>query len=218
MGRRRTRLGLFGGCGTFIWLSLTSSIAFGRYLTSAVIFGAILAGRLVGRLVERSSNGWQKPALAIAAVLVLSGCTTSFVESVTAPAPVQPVTQLARYLEQHHLKRGIGDYWSASIVTVVSNDAVVVRPVSTLQGGLEIGRYLSQSSSTWYGGGFQFLVYNAVCPGMMSRVGQLWRRSVPARHVAVVGRWRVLTFAHDLTIRTDGSYAPQPWATRSQTG
>ena len=79
-------------------------------------------------------------------------------------APVQPATQLANYLEQHHLTKGIGDYWSASIVTVVSCDAVVVRPVSTLSGGLEIGRYLSQSSSTWYGGGFQFLVYNGVVP------------------------------------------------------
>ena len=49
-------------------------------------------------------------------------------------------------------------------MTVVSSDEVVVRPVSTLAGGEQIGRYLRQSSSTWYGGGFQFLVYNAVVP------------------------------------------------------
>ena len=85
----------FAGCGTFIWLSLTSSIAFGRYLTAAIIFGAILAGRLVGKIAERASVGWSKLALGVAALLVTAGCATSFANSVTATAPVQPVSQLA---------------------------------------------------------------------------------------------------------------------------
>ena len=204
--------GLFAGCGTFIWLSLTSSIAFGRYLTSAIIFGTILAGRLVGKIGERASNGWPKAALAGAAALVLAGCASTFVSSVTTTAPVQPVSQLARYLEQHHLTRGIGDYWSASIVTVVSSDAVVVRPVTTLAGGEQIGRYLRQSSSTWYGGGFQFLVYNAVVPWDDVEAQSALASFGAPKHVAVVGRWHVLTWAHDLTIRTDGTFAPQPWA------
>ena len=47
----------FGGCGTFIWLSFSNSIAFGRYLSAALIFGAILAGRLVGRVVDLVGDG-----------------------------------------------------------------------------------------------------------------------------------------------------------------
>jgi len=208
--------GFFAGCGTFIWLSLTSSIAFGRYLTSAIIFGAILAGRLVGKIAERADIGWPKAALAGAAVLVFAGCASTFVSSVTMAEPVQPVSQLARYLEQHHLTRGIGDYWSASIVTVVSSDAVVVRPVSTLAGGEQIGRYVRQSSSTWYGGGFQFLVYNAVVPWDDVEAQSALVSFGAPQHVAVVGRWHVLTWAHDLTIRTDGTFAPQPWATHER--
>jgi hypothetical protein len=207
-------IAFFAGCGTFIWLSLTSSIAFGRYLTSAIIFGAILAGRLVGRIAERVPRGLPEQVMSAVAVIVAAGCATTFATSLTIAAPVQPVTQLANYLEQHHLTKGIGDYWSASIVTVVSSDAVVVRPVSTLSGGLEIGRYLRQSSSTWYGGGFQFLVFNSVVPwDDVDGLSALHSFGTP-RHVATVGRWEVFTWAHDLTIRTDGSYAPQPWAAR----
>lgn len=210
--------GFFAGCGTFVWLSLTSSIAFGRYFTAAIIFGAILAGRLVGKIAEHASIGWSKVALAGIAVLVTAGSASTFVSSITATAPVQPVSQLARYLEQHHLTRGIGDYWSASIVTVVSSDEVVVRPVSTLAGGEQIGRYLRQSSSTWYGGGFQFLVYNAVVPWDDVEAESALASFGPPRHVAVVGRWQVVTYPHDLTIRSDGTFAPQPWAKHKRAG
>ncbi len=204
--------GFFGGCGTFIWLSFSASIAFGRYLSSAIIFGAILAGRLAGKVVERARDLLPRLALAAVAAFAAIGCAVGFADTLTATAPVQPVSQLASYLEQHHLTKGIGDYWSASIVTVVSSQAVVVRPVTTLLGGQQIGRYLRQSSSTWYGGGFQFLVYNAVVPWDDVEAQSALASFGPPRTDAVVGRWHVMTWAHDLTIRPDGSYAPQPWA------
>jgi len=103
-------------------------------------------------------------------------------------------------------------------VTVVSSDAVVVRPVTTLLGGQQIGRYLRQSSSSWYGGGFEFLVYNSVAPWDDVEAQSALASFGPPRHVAVVGNYRVLTWAHDLTIRTDGSFAPQPWAHPHQAG
>jgi hypothetical protein len=204
--------GFFAGCGTFIWLSLTASIAFGRYLTAALIFGAILAGRLVGNIAERASDRVPRVILAGAAVLVLVGNATTFVNSLTIATPVQPAAQLASYLEQHHLTKGIGDYWSASIVTVVSSDAVVVRPVSTLIGGQQIGRYLRQSSSSWYGGGFEFFVYNASAPWDDVDASSARASFGRPQHVAVVGRYQVLTWAHDLTIPPNGDFAPQPWS------
>lgn len=208
----------FGSCATFIWLSFSPSIAFGRYLTAAVIFGSILAGRLVGKIAERASNGWPRAVLTGTAALVVIGCIASFVGTLTTAQPVQPANQLAGYLEQHHLTRGIGDYWSSSIVTVVSSDAVVVRPVDTLAGGEHIGRYLRQSSSSWYQEGFEFLVYNAVHPWDDVDAQSALASFGPSRHVAVVGRYRVLTWAHDLTIPTNGSYAPQPWTQPKQDG
>ncbi len=210
--------GFFAGCGTYIYLSLTASIAFARYLNAAVIFGAILAGRLVGKIAERTGDPLPRAALAAVAALMLIGNATTFANSLTLPAPVQPASKLASYLEQHHLTRGIGDYWSASIVTVVSSDAVVVRPVATLLGGEQIGRYLRQSSSTWYGGGFEFMVFNAAAPWDDVDASSALASFGPPQHVAVVGIYRVLTWARDLTILPNGDFAPQPWAQHKRAG
>jgi len=183
-----------------------------------VIFGAILAGRLVGKIAERTGDPLPRAALAAVAALMLIGNATTFANSLTLPAPVQPASKLASYLEQHHLTRGIGDYWSASIVTVVSSDAVVVRPVATLLGGEQIGRYLRQSSSTWYGGGFEFMVFNAAAPWDDVDASSALASFGPPQHVAVVGIYRVLTWARDLTILPNGDFAPQPWAQHKRAG
>jgi hypothetical protein len=116
--------GFFGGCSTFVWFSFSSQAPFGRYLTAAMIFGSILGARLAGQIAGRATNGWPRIVLAGVAGLVVLGYATTFVNTLTTPSPAQPAVGLAAYLEQHHLTRGIGDYWSASIVTVESSDSL----------------------------------------------------------------------------------------------
>jgi hypothetical protein len=204
--------GFFGGCAIFVWFSFPSVAPFGRYLTSAVIFGSILGARLAGKIAERVKSRWPSVAVTGVAALVAVGYGSTFVNSLTTPSPVQPAVSLATYLEQHDLTKGIGDYWSASIVTVESSDAVVVRPVVTLSGDHHIVRYTRLSSSAWYGGGFEFLVYNATAPWAGVDAQSARASFGPPQHVAAVGPYHVLTWAHDLTLRGDGTYAPQPWA------
>ncbi len=206
--------GFMGGCATFVWFSFSSVAPFGRYLTSAVIFGSILGARLAGRIAERVADGWPRVAVAAVAVLVVLGYATTFVNTLTTPAPMQPTAGLTTYLEQNHLTKGIGDYWSASIVTVESSDTVVVRPVVTLVGDPHIVRYMRLSSSTWYGAGFEFLVYNATTTWGGVDAQSALASFGPPQHVAAVGPYDVLTWAHDLTVRGDGTYAPQSWAHR----
>jgi hypothetical protein len=204
--------GFFGGCSTFVWFSFSSQAPFGRYLTAAMIFGSILGARLAGQIAERATDGWPRIVLAGVAGLVVLGYATTFVNTLTTPSPAQPAVSLAAYLEQHHLTRGIGDYWSASIVTVESSDSVVVRPVVTRAGGQHVVRYRRLSSSAWYGGGFEFLVYNATVPWGGVDAQSALASFGPPQHVAAVGPYHVLTWAHDLSLRGDGTYAPQPWA------
>lgn len=114
---------------TFVLLALAPDMKYSRYLTGGVIFGAILAGRIVGRLVERIPRGrtaWMAGAAGTATILCFAA---GWVANVSQPVPVQPAAQLAGFLEAHHLVRGIGGYWSSSIVTVVSRGQVKVRPV-----------------------------------------------------------------------------------------
>ncbi len=205
--------GFFGGCATFVWFAFSPQAPFGRYLNAAVIFGSILGARLAGKAAERAKDGWPRIAVAGVAGLVAIGYATTFANTLTTPAPVQPAARLAVYLEQHHLTRGIGDYWSASIVTVESTDAVVVRPVVT-HGDDHVVRYTRLSSSSWYKEGFEFLVYNAASPWGGVDARSALASFGPPEHVATVGRYQVLTWAHDLLLRADGTYVPQPWAHR----
>jgi hypothetical protein len=205
-------IAFFGGCATFVWFTLSATAPFGRYLTSAVIFGSILAARLVGRIAEWTREGWPRVAFTGIAGLVVLGYGASFVNTLTTQPPVQPAASLASYLEQHHLTKGIGDFWSASIVTVESSGDVVVRPVVTLDGGSHLVRYTRLSSSSWYGGGFEFLVYNASAPWAGVDEESAVASFGPPQHVAAVGPYNVTTWTHDLSIRGDGTYAPQRWA------
>lgn len=196
--------GFFGGCVVYVWLSLSSAGAFGRYLTPALIFGTILAGRLVGKVAERIRSLALRGVVTVAAVLVSVGYLATFTSTLTTAAPYQPAVELTSYLTEHHLTRGIGDYWSASIVTVESSDAISVRPVVERPGG-RLGRYMRQSTSTWYGGGFQFLVYRATVPwGGVDATSAAASFGTP-KSIVAVGPYRVLTWSHDLAVRRDGT-------------
>jgi hypothetical protein len=65
-------------------------------------------------------------------------------------------------------------------------------------------------TSSWYGGGFQFFVYNTALP-WQSVDGQSAAASFgPPLHVTSVGTYRVLTWGHDLSVPVNGddvSYA-----------
>jgi len=154
---------------------LLVGVAFRPLSDVRVVFGSILGARLASQLAERARVGWRE--------LFWPGCWSrgyrvreTFVNTLTTRSPTQPAVRLAAYLEQHHLTKGIGDYWSASIVTVESSDSVVVRPVVTNSSSYHVVRYTRLSSSAWYGGGFEFLVYNATAPGEASTRSRRWHR------------------------------------------
>jgi hypothetical protein len=195
-----------GGCATYVSLSLVSSSVYERYLTSVVIFGSILAGRLVGRVGERLRTSRSKAVLVAAAGLVAAGYFATFAGSLTTPPPVPPSTALVGYLEQRGLTRGIGDYWSSSIATVESSDAVIIRPVTTEPGTGYLGRYMRQTTSSWYRVSFEFFVYNTALPWNSVDVQTAAASFGPPIHVASVGTYRVVSWGHDVSVPGDGHY------------
>ena len=74
------------------------------------------------------------------------------------PAPVSKAAVLASWLEEHDLHDGVGDYWSASIVTVESSGSVEVRPVFSPDDRRLVG-YNRNSSTDWYKESFRFVVF-----------------------------------------------------------
>jgi hypothetical protein len=195
--------GCIGGVVTFLKLATTNDFNYDRYLTSAVIFGCILAGRLVGRWVSAIGATrilWSAAALGLAVI----GSFSLGVDNVLAsPALVQPATRLGIFLESHHLDYGLGDYWSASITTVATNGAVIVRPVISDPAG-KLVRYGRQSSATWYAGrSFEFLVYDTAALFGVD-TGLAARTFGNPADTYVVGIYRVLVWTHPIQVSTAG--------------
>lgn len=196
---------LFADVGVYLVLTTSGDPGFLRYLTAAVIFGAILAGRWVGRMAAAlPSVRPTKRTVATCALAVVAASTVAFGFTLTGTVPKQPVTQLDRFLEARQLDVGIGDYWSSSIATVTTDGAVKVRPVISTPAG-RVVRYQRQSSASWYRNQpFDFLVYDTKRP--WGGVGPHSASSTfgPAARTYKVGPYRVLVWHHPLFVRAKG--------------
>jgi hypothetical protein len=202
--------GCLGGLIVFVALTPASVEAYDRYLTSAVIFACILAARLVGHWVSAGAsihlNRWAA-GIALACVLAFVGADAFVINAGDAQSgPARPAAQLGRFLEAHGLHNGIGDYWSSSIVTVGTDGAVTIRPVTVNPAG-RVVRYERQSSGAWYAGqSFQFLVYNTAIPeGVDSTLAA--STFGPIERTYRVGPYRVLVWPHLLSV-TPAGYDP----------
>jgi hypothetical protein len=190
-------------------------LEYARYLAPALIFAAILAGRMVARAVTtlraRSAALHTSVSRTGAAALVgravgvvgvaVSLCFAAGLGyNLAQPDPGQPGAQLASFLETHHLTNGVGSYWAASIITVESRGKVTIRPV-VAGSGSQIRRYPRESDAAWYSGQrFQFFVYNLAIPwgsDNSTSATATWGR--PMRTYAV-GTFRVLVWPKPLVV------------------
>jgi hypothetical protein len=170
-----------------------------RYLSPFVVFGSLLAARTAGRWVAAIGPGWPRRALASAGGVVTALFAASFV--ITAVQPVQPVTgsQLAAFLADRGLTNGIGTYWTSTMTTVASGGQVSIRPVISDHGRLV--RYGRQGTADWYTGQqFQFLVYDTTDPWGGVDADTAAATFGPVASTYRLGGYRVLTWAHPLTI------------------
>jgi hypothetical protein len=162
-------LALIADFAVAVRLILYNDISFARYLTAAVIFGVVLTGRLAARLTSRlSAEDGRSPMLRVlgfSGLAIVAALAAGFGFGLAQTAPVQPAVLTAQFLEAHHLSRGVGDYWSASILTVESGGAVEVRPIAQPFRGSPLLPY-ERGNTGWYGRSqkFNFLVYNTLYP------------------------------------------------------
>ncbi len=194
----------FGDIGIFLRLDSPGMPPFSRYLSAAIIFGAILAARAVGRIAESSRHRLVGHATLACCAVLTAAFGLGYADSLRGPAAGVPTAGLIAFLEQHHLYRGLGDYWTSSVMTVQSNEQVVVRPVVDGPQG-KVVRYERNSNVRWYGPHqqYQFLVYNATMPLINAAAAQA-TFGAPA-HTYVLGGYRVLTYAHSIHVSIYGA-------------
>ncbi len=200
-------------CGDLVvFLALTqgSAPSDARYLTAAVIFGSVLAARLVARctarllVVRRRLAPWAVKFAAVAATAVVGVLATGLAFNLTTTQPTRAYAQIGALLEAHGLHEGVGDYWSSSIVTVETNDDVLVRPVALAPDG-RLVRYARESTSSWYlDQHFNFLVYNTLLPfGSVDTATAVATFGRVARTYHL-GSLEVLVWAHPFTVSAHG--------------
>jgi len=122
-------------------------IADTREIASVLPFGAVLAGRLVaGRLAR---PGRVPAAASTAGAGLLAGYAAMLAFNISQPPVISPPAALAAWLSTHHLTRGLGGYWQANGVTLLSGGAVQVRAVDDVNGQLIAGSYW-EADRSWY--------------------------------------------------------------------
>ena len=135
--------------------------------------------------------------LLAAGSLLVAGCfVAGSILQVSQPVPPETGSGLASFLEQHHLDRGIGDYWLASITTVESGGHVVVRPVVPANDG-EPEAYNKGEVPGWFAGvPFRFLVVTdgSADEEMARGAVRAWGR--PSRRFELGGDVTVLVWPH----------------------
>ncbi len=194
-------LAVFADLVVFIVLTTSNDPGFLRYLTAAVIFGAVLAGRWVGRLAASlpSAPRVRRGAAAVC-LAVVAALAAAFGFTLSGPMPKQSFAQLDTFLEARQLDVGIGDYWSASITTVATGGVVTVRPVISTPGG-RVVRYQRQSAAPWYTNQpFEFLVYNTARPWGGIDATTASSTFGPVIRTYVIGPYRVLVWRHPLYV------------------
>lgn len=195
-------IAILGSLSTYAYLAVTGSDAEGRYLSAGIIFAVVLTARVLAR--TKMANLPLRRSVEVLSTVVAIAIVIGGVYTATSSPPPQPETALISLLRSHHLHDGLGGYWSASITTVKSNDAIKVRPVISGPDG-RIERYARQSLDSWYANtGANFLVYYANV-----NVDAITRASAratfgPARHVYSVGPYRVLVYAHPIHVAIKG--------------
>ncbi len=175
-----------------------------RYLTVTVVFASILGGRLVARAWPKLPAGWTVRALAIFGLALSLSFAAGVGYSLSGPEPSNEVPMLVAWLEAHDLRWGIGDYWAASITTVQSSGAVIVRPVAAGNGGA-LQQMTTLSSPSWYAGQeWQFLVYGKPFIDNVDLDAALRTWGPPAQ-IHVIGPYHVLVWNHPVVLPNPAS-------------
>jgi hypothetical protein len=188
----------------FIIFTTAADQDFSRYLTGAVVFGSVLAGRAACRTAVLLGPSALRRGCAVLGAALMVALAVGVAFTITAAAPGRPYEQLGAFLEAHHFENGMGDYWSSSITTVATSEAVTVRPVVADASG-RLVRYERQSFAGWYAGAsFQFLVYDtAHLWGDVDLASATETFGSPSQ-IYTVGTYRVLVWSHPLSV-TDPS-------------
>lgn len=144
-----------------------------RYLMPILVFGAILAARaLPAMLASLPTQRFRSASLILLLVLatgLIADQSVAATRWVTSPSWMSSTAfaKVAQWLEARRLTCGVGEYWTSSIITALSDGSVTVRPATAPPGG-RLAPLLWLSDAHWYHGAKEprFAIWRAGDPGL----------------------------------------------------
>jgi hypothetical protein len=113
----------------FVLSTLPYDLLSARQIVSTLPLGAVLVGRVYGARLTGSLRAARRYLPALVASLL--GLAVAFGVQAAAARPVPAANQnIAQWLVAHRLRYGLGGYWSANVITVVTGGQVQVVPLS----------------------------------------------------------------------------------------
>ena len=170
----------------FILSAHPGDLASARYLVPLLIYGTLLVALAWSALgIERKYFQYLLP-------VILLSYAVGFTIRTMAPIAANP-TDAVEYIESKGLKEGYGSYWSAGILTVMSNGDLHVRQVTPGPGGVLVP-YRWLSAAQWYDApDARFAVFDSreFIPDI-SRAVMMWGqpqeiKTIDGYHIAIWG-------------------------------
>ena len=152
--------------------------------------GAVLAAR---KLTVPIIDGRHLPAFA--ALLACFGLVLA--HDVVQPPPPNPDSQLATWLDGHHLDYGLATWWQASAVTLDSGGTVLVRPVNRNEASGHLMSLQRDSIASWYTASqhdARFLILPDFHMSCVNGTHYQWMKTVNDDFGAPAGKYRVAGF------------------------
>ncbi|MGD0557684.1 MAG: hypothetical protein ABSA93_22230 [Streptosporangiaceae bacterium] len=209
--RRRASLTeqvMTGGVVLNLLLFATSNVAKMDAHEMAIVlpFSAVLAGRAIASLaasdrVRQALGRSGRRVVTVVGVAALAGYLACLIGTDTLPPAGPGQTQLASFLEDHHLTHGIAGYWEASIVTVDTHNQVQIRAIDDFE------KFLWGAKTSWYEGDANFVVeekgYDFKQPSQA--IAQLTAKFGIPRKTYVFGDYVVMVYNKNLLAEVHGS-------------
>jgi hypothetical protein len=163
-----------------------------RFLVPAILFSATLSVRQISGVFDavRNTNRrfFLRGALVLLAVIAVAIGTWQSASRTGQPRMGQtPSMTSARWLASRSLSQGVGEYWSANLVTAMSGNTVAVRSVVPDQGRLV--PYIWVEDRRFYAAPPLFVIWHE--PNQTGVTEALVRASYPVCTVDLVAGYRI---------------------------
>jgi hypothetical protein len=175
--------------------TLAVAVYASREFDPVLPFAAVLAGRL---LADRVLKVRLLPAVLL---VVLAGYLGGLGYALAQPAVPAQNQQLATWLSEHHLYRGLSGYWQSSIVTLATQEHVRVLQLTVA--GDRVVPYVTEVKVTWYNPRYNSANFVVLAPAVAEYSGFSDKTAVLATfgqpaHDYHVGPYQILVYSKNL--------------------